>query len=209
MTTINSITSDVQTTFSSVPTVQTQLSTDNSTKLASIGYVTGQSLTSSSFLDIGSAQTVTGTYTINNQPTFTTIDTPIAGTLSLGNTETEVIIEPSVAVKLKTFAQTIYYWAVGNARTAPALASTGTYVSCQKVQTGQISLASSSSAPVTFSPAFTSRPSILLGVQSTGTTVFTPATRYITFGTASATGFTANYGSTGATLVLNWIAIGT
>jgi hypothetical protein len=214
---IDTITSDVQTTFTATPTIQTEASSDNSTKLASIGYVSSQSLSSSTYLDKTSTQTVAGTYSLTNQPTITTIDTPTEGTLNLGDTTDTSLTITYLSLTIKGFLQNLAgYLAVGNLKLTPApTASTGTYVDCQKIQTGQVSISGLGSLPqvdVTFNPAFTSTPSILLSVQGLTATAFTPRSEYVT--NASPTGFKANYNAnpgpqTTTDLALNWMAIGT
>jgi hypothetical protein len=202
----NTITSDVQTTFSTPPTVGTALSGDNTTTLASIGYLNSQSITNATYLDRTSNQTITGTYTINTPstlPRFFSIDTPnIGDTLTLGKAG-DTRLEMRLAT-IKGVVQKLVYWAVGNANTTT---STGTAVDCQKVQTGQLVWNVATTIPVVFSPAFNSTPVIVLGQQRTGTLSYTPDPRWVT--NATRFGFDINYPTTSATYRLNWLAIGT
>jgi len=201
---IDSITSDVQTTFLSIPSVQTMVSSDNSTKLASIGYVANQDMNATTYLDKTTNQTITGNYTIN-QPTISIIDRATAGILSCGvNTDTLLTID-YITLTIKTYLQNLSnYWMVGNLNVT---STTPTIVNCQKVQTGQVSIASSASVPVVFSPAFSSKPVVLISVQSTGSSNFGPTVEWASNITTN--GFTANYRNIAASLVLNWMAIGT
>lgn len=201
----NTITSDVQTTFSTPPTIGTALSSDDSTKLASIGYLTSQNIDNATYLDTTSNQTITGNYTINatTAPKFVNIDTPDIGeTLTIGKSgDTRLTM---VFATLKGVVQSLRYWATGNENTTT---STGTAVSCQKVQTGQFVISGGPAFPVIFSPPFTSRPTVILGQQRTGSLSYVPDPRWVTDVTSA--GFTANYPTNSSTYRLNWLAIGT
>ena len=202
---IDNITSDVQTTFSAVPSVQTVVSSDNSTKLASIGYVANQGMNATTYLDKTTNQTITGTYSITNQPTIATIDRATAGTLSCGISADTLLTIQYVTFTIKTYLQNLSnYWMVGNLNVT---STTPTIVNCQKVQTGQVSIASSASIAVVFSPAFSSKPVVLISVQSTGSSNFGPTVEWASSITVN--GFTANYRNIASGLVLNWMAIGT
>lgn len=205
---IDVITSDVETTFSSVPSIQTMTSSDNSTRLASIGYVANQGLNSTTYLDKTSTQTITGNYTFTERPTITTIDRATVGTISCGASTDSLLTIDYITLAIKGFALTLSnYLSVGNVNsTVPS--GTGTAVSCQKVQTGQVSIAASNSVPVSFSPNFASTPVVLISVQSTLTTTFSPSAEWAE--SVSTSGFTARYRNPAtAGLVLNWMAIGT
>jgi len=198
---INIIGSAAQTSFSTVPTVQTQLSTDNSTKLASLGFVSSV-LTNTTYLDKTSNQSLGVGLIVTNQCTVADIDTPVGGgTLSIGEATDTALSLP--VITLKNILQYITYWAVG---TPYVTTSTGTAVVCQKLQTGQVSV-TGAAVPIVFSPSFTSKPAILLGVQGTTATLVAAGEKWIT--NASNAGFTANYSLTQSNVVLNWIAIGT
>lgn len=202
---IDSITSDVQTTFSSVPSVQTMVSSDNSTKLASIGYVANQGMNATTYLDKTTNQTITGTYSITNQPTISTIDRSTAGDINCGLGTNTLLTINYITLTIKTYLQNLSnYWMVGNLNVT---STTPTIVNCKKVQTGQVSIAASSSVPVVFSPAFSAKPVVLISVQSTSSSNFGPTVEWASSITTN--GFTANYRNIGAGLVLNWMAIGT
>jgi len=198
---IDIIASDTQTSFSSVPTVQTQLSTDNTTKLASLGYVS--QITSSLYLDKTSNQSTGGQLSITNQCTLMDVDTPVGAneTLQIGETTNTTLSLPLIIIR--GVSQVLRYWAVGTPLLTP---TQGTAVICQKVQTGQVFINSLTSIPIVFSPSFASKPSIHLGLQGTTSTIFTAQSKWVTL--ASNSGFTARVGSVQTNTVLNWMAIG-
>jgi hypothetical protein len=201
---INTITSTTSTSFSSVPTVKTQGTAVSTTKLASIGY-TNANIPSTTYLDKTSNQTLNSSLNITNQCTLTDVDTPVGAnqTLTIGAPTSTTLTIPST-ITLRNIVQYVRYWAVG---TPLLTTTTGTAVVCQKMQTGQVSVASATSVPIAFSPAFTSNPAIFLGVQGTTSTLVIAQNKWITL--ANNAGFTANYGAATANVVLNWMAIGT
>jgi hypothetical protein len=207
---INIITSEVQTTFTATPTIQTEDSADNSTKLASIGFVDDQ-LTPPFFLALNksSTQNITGTYSLTEQPIISTIDAETPQPINLGDTTDTSITIDYTSLTIKGFLQNLSnYLGVANLKFAPSPQPSNTYYAqAQKIQTGQVPLDTIVNNTVNFLPVFSSPPILLVSVQGDSTS-FSPLAEYTNTITTSSANIIYN-GVPTVGLKINWVAIGT
>jgi len=221
MTTLaNTISSTAETTFSSIPNGITQLTSDNSLKLATTAYVEANvnALTASSYLNTNTDQTLTGTTIVFSQTQIVTnVDTiEIGDTLVVGKTADAGITLGQngglCSLYIKEFLQPITniwkYWGCGSINTTPGgtdVSSTSTAVLCKKILSGSFAI-STLTTTIGFSPVFTNKPVIILSIRSTSGTVGLNQNKWLTG--VDANGFTANVTTTSTTLIMNWFAIG-
>jgi len=200
---IDNIISDGDISFNSIPNVGTVNSTDNSSKLASYGYLISQGLSDSTYFS-KNTQTITGIYTFVEQLYITNLDRYTSGNITIGQSTDSSLTFSNVTLTIKTFLQNLSnYILVGNTNITT---TTGNGVNVQKVQTGRVSIASSATVNVTFSPAFSGKPSVQLGLQNTTIPNGITLSRWAS--NVSTTGFTINCSSTSSTAVVNWSAWG-
>jgi hypothetical protein len=100
------------------------------------------------------------------------------------------------------------FWGNGSINTTPAgtgVSLTSVAVLCKRIQSGSFTV-SAILTPVVFSPAFTSKPVILVSLSSKSGTTGLNQSRWVS--DAGASGFNAQTTATGINLEMNWIAIG-
>jgi hypothetical protein len=203
-TAIENLSSNSDIVFSSTPNVLTMGSSDNSTKLASTAFVQSN-ISNSTSLDIASAQSLSAT-TITPTVNITTVDTTSAGTLQLGlDTDTNIDIGGSSTITmlgyLQPFDSIFRYLTTGCTNTT---ASLGTAVSVQKIYTGT-AVMTTGSATITFSPPFTTIPTVVLGVVATNTTSAL-STKWVQLALTNTAIIRCNPASSNVTM--NWLAVG-
>jgi hypothetical protein len=183
-------------------------SSDNSTKLASTAYVQSKISTTTS-LDVGSAQSISAT-TITPAVKIDTVDTASAGTLQIGlATDSGIQIGGLSTISMLGYVQpfnSIFKYLVTGCTNT--VASLGTAVSVQKIYAGTASM-SGGSATITFSPAFTNNPIIVLGLvcASGGSPALLITNKWVS--AVSTSSATINSATSSTFLSMNWIAVGT
>jgi hypothetical protein len=217
----NTITSTSQTTFSSIPNTVTPVVGENGRVLASTAYVQANiaTLNPALYLNTNTAQTLTGTtgLSFGVAQTITNIDSiDMGGTLVAGEAGDGGITvgqgSNAFDLYIKNFLQPITniwkIWSNSNtnitsAGTNPTSLSS-VAVRCKKMLSGSFVI-ENTSTPVFFTPNFTSKPVVILTIRSTaGTEVF--QTKWVS-GVDTA-GFYCETTTTSGTLVMNWIAFG-
>jgi len=211
----NTITSTVQTTFSSIPNGVTPDTDNNTTQLATTAYVVANKniLNPALYLDRVSAQTMTGTaLSFTAAQTATNIDSiSVAGTLQVGETADGNLsigqLTPFASLSIKTYLQPITnlwkFWMNGSVNTTVA---SGVAVECKRVLTGS-HVQTTNSTPVVFTPPFTSKPVVIVSLRSTGSTVGLTQNKWAEG--VGINGFTARTTGGSNQIVYNWFAIGT
>jgi hypothetical protein len=209
------ITSTAQTTFSSIPNGVTPATGDNSTKLATTAYVQSNIalINPVPLLTTNTNQTLTGSAGLSfaNQQAITNIDTIALGdTLLVGETaDSNIVIGQSASpcqLYIKTFLQPITniwkFWGNGSVNTTVA---SGVAVECKKALSGSFTL-TSNSTPVVFSPAFVSKPVVIVSLRSTGSIVGLTQNKWVE--SVDRFGFIARSAGTNSNIEYNWLAIG-